>query len=67
MRELLERYRDEFTLSDIRLATFVLMHSIHALIHAVALDRPRGISIVAAKRDIVRLALGYLTLPQSKG
>jgi AcrR family transcriptional regulator len=42
----------------------MLMHALHALIHAVVLDRPTGISVKAATREMVRLADGYLTAPE---
>jgi AcrR family transcriptional regulator len=57
---LLERYRDDITVEQPRLAAFMLMHSLHALVHAVVLERPPGVSLKAATREIVRLAKAYL-------
>jgi len=61
LRGLLEAHRAEIVVADLRLATYVLMHSVHALIHAVVLERPSGVSVKAATRETVRLALAYLT------
>lgn len=61
LRELLEAYRAEIVVEDLRLATWMLMHAVHALIHAVVLERPSGVSVKAATRETVRMALAYLT------
>ena len=58
---LLQRYRDEITLKDLKLGTFVLMHAVHALIHASVLELPAGVSTQAAIREIVRMVFNYLT------
>ena len=57
----LERHRDELSVPDLKLAAFMLMHSAHALIHAVVLQRPKGVSLPAATREIVRMVHSYLT------
>jgi BMFP domain-containing protein YqiC len=61
LTSLLERHRAELTVNDLKLATFTLMHSAHALIHAVVLERPRGVSLKLATAEIVRLLRAYLT------
>jgi AcrR family transcriptional regulator len=61
LRGLLEAHRDEIVVDDLRLATYMLMHAVHALIHAVVLERPAGVSVKAATRETVRMALAYLT------
>jgi AcrR family transcriptional regulator len=61
LRGLLEAHRAEIVVEDLRLATYMLMHAVHALIHAVVLERPSGVSVKAATRETVRMALAYLT------
>jgi len=61
---LMQRYRDDIDVPNPQLAAFTLMHSLHALVHAVVLDRPNGVSLKAGTREIVRLARAYL---QAKG
>ena len=61
---LMMRYGDDIHVTNPKLAAFTLMHSLHALVHAVVLDRPNGLSLKAATREIVRLARAYL---QAKG
>jgi len=61
LRELLEAHRADIVVEDLRLATWMLMHAVHALIHAVVLERPSGVSVKAATRETVRMALAYLT------
>jgi AcrR family transcriptional regulator len=60
---LLAAHRDEIAVPDPRLATFVLVNAVHALIHAAVLERPSGVSLRAATREILRMAFGYLTTP----
>jgi AcrR family transcriptional regulator len=60
---LLARHRSVITTPDLKLAAFMLMHSAHALIHAVVLARPKGVSLKTATREIVRVLKGYLTQP----
>ena len=60
---LLARHRGEITAPDLKLAAFMLMHSAHALIHAVVLERPRGVSLKSATQEIVHMMKGYLTQP----
>jgi AcrR family transcriptional regulator len=61
VRELLAAHRDELTVVDLNLAAFTLLHALHALVHAVVLDRPAGVSVKAASREMIRLAYAYLT------
>lgn len=58
---MLASHRDEITAPDLKLAAFMLMTSAHALIHAVVLERPRGVSLKAATQDIVHMMHAYLT------
>jgi AcrR family transcriptional regulator len=60
---LLARHRAEVTVSDLKLAAFMLMNASHGLIHAVVLQRPRGIGLKAATQEIVRMMKNYLTGP----
>lgn len=60
---LLAHYRSVITTPDLKLAAFMLMHSAHALIHAVVLERPKGVSLKTATQEIVRMLKGYLTQP----
>lgn len=60
IRTLLARYEDEIHVPDLRLAVYMLMHSLHALVHAVVFERPSGISLKHATREMVRMASCYL-------
>ncbi|MEO8059403.1 MAG: TetR/AcrR family transcriptional regulator [Burkholderiales bacterium] len=60
---LLARHRGVITTPDLKLAAFMLMHSAHALIHAIVLERPKGVSLKVATQEIVRMLKGYLTQP----
>ena len=60
---MLARHRDEIAVPDLKLASYMLMHSAHGLIHAVVLQRPRGVSLKAATQEIVRMMKSYLTTP----
>ena len=57
---LLAHHREEVTVPDLRLAAFMLIHSAHALIHAVIKQRPRGVSLKTATAEIVRMTRRYL-------
>jgi len=61
VRELLAAYREELAVADLNLAAFTMMHALHALVHAVVLDRPPGIAVKPATREMIRLAHAYLT------
>jgi AcrR family transcriptional regulator len=58
--QLLAWHRDEITVTDLRLAAFMLVQSSHALIHTVVRQRPKGVTLKAATVEIVRLMRGYL-------
>jgi AcrR family transcriptional regulator len=58
---LLAAHRDALAVTDLKLAVFMLMHGAHALIHAAVLERPKGVSLTAATREIVQMMLAYLT------
>lgn len=59
---LLARYR-VITAHDLKLAAFMLMRSAHALVHAVVLERPKGVSLKAATQEIVRTSKAYMLQP----
>ncbi len=61
LRQLLADHRDELVVSDVKLATFTLMHAVHALVHAAVLDRPSGMSLKALTGEITQMAMRYLT------
>ena len=61
---LLARHRDEITAPDLKLAAFMLMHAAHGLIHAVVLQRPRGVSLKSGTQEIVRMVKAYLVGPR---
>ena len=62
---LLQRYRGEIVVKDMRLGVFILMHAVHSLIHAAVLERPGDTSLEAVVREIVRLVRAYLTAPEA--
>ena len=62
---LLARHRDEITAPDLKLAAYLLMNAAHALIHAVVLQRPKGISLKLATQEIGSMMTAYLTVPRA--
>ena len=60
---LLAQYRDEITVSDLKLASYMLMNAAHGLIHVAVLQRPKGVSLKAASQHIIRMMKAYLTCP----
>ncbi|MEP6877046.1 MAG: TetR/AcrR family transcriptional regulator [Burkholderiales bacterium] len=62
---LLARHRDEITVTDLKLAAYMLMHAAHGLIHAAVLQRPKGVSLKSATHEIVSMMKAYLTGPRS--
>lgn len=60
---LLKRYPHEVKVPDLRLATYMLMHSLHSLVHAVVYERPSGVSLKQATKEMVRFTHLYLTTP----
>lgn len=60
---LLQHHRAELQVEDLRLASYMLMHALHGLVHAVVDQRPGGVSLKRATREIVRLTRAYLTAP----
>jgi len=60
---LLARYPDEVRVPHLPLAVYMLMHGLHALVHAVVFERPAGVSLKQATREMVRFARVYLTTP----
>src|ERR1700712_1607555 len=61
---LLARHRDEITAPDLKLAAYMLLNAAHALIHAVVLQRPKGVSLKLATQEIVSMMTAYLTAPR---
>ncbi len=60
---MLSRHRSQITAPDLKLAAFMLINAAHGLIHAVVLQRPRGVSLKLATQEIVRMMKAYLTQP----
>jgi AcrR family transcriptional regulator len=60
---LLARHRAVLAVTDLRLAAFMLVHSMHGLIHTIVVTRPRGVSLKTATAEIVHMARAYLTAP----
>jgi AcrR family transcriptional regulator len=58
--ELLRRHRDRIKVPDLRLAAYMLIHSTHALIHAIVVQRPKGVSLKQASAELLRLTCAYL-------
>jgi len=64
VRSLLARHQDRLTVPDLRVATFMLMHALHGLVHASVRERPSGVSLKTLTREMVRMTLAYLTAPR---
>jgi AcrR family transcriptional regulator len=60
---LLSHHRAEIAVTDLKLASYMLMNAAHGLIHVVVSQRPKGVSLKAATQEIVRMMRAYLTLP----
>lgn len=60
---MLQQYRADLRVENIRLAAYMLMHALHGLVHAVVDQRPSGVSLKQATREIVRLTKAYLLAP----
>lgn len=60
---LLARHRDQIAVTDLKLASYMLMNAAHGLVHAVVLQRPKGVSLKAATQEIVRMMSAYLVTP----
>jgi AcrR family transcriptional regulator len=60
LRLLLEAHRDSVTVSDLELATHVLVNAIHSLTHDGVLARPASLDDDTLVRELKRLVLGYL-------
>jgi AcrR family transcriptional regulator len=63
LRALLSRYTQEVRVPNLDLAIYMLMHSVHALVHAVVYERPAGVTVAEATAEIVRFTLLYLRTP----
>jgi AcrR family transcriptional regulator len=64
---LLSHHRGVLAVTDLPLAAFMLMHGAHALIHAIVVQRPHGVSLKTATAEIVRMMRAYLTAPVVAG
>ncbi|MED5619933.1 TetR/AcrR family transcriptional regulator [Ideonella sp. BN130291] len=64
LRRLLQQHREELAVADLKLATFTVMHAVHAVVHAAVRQRPGGVSLKALTRETVALAHAYLTAPR---
>ena len=60
---LLSLHRESLAVTDLPLAAYMLMHAVHALIHTIVVQRPRGVSLKTATAEIVRMMRAYLTAP----
>ena len=60
LRLLLEAHRDSVKVSDLDLATHVLVNALHSLTHDGVLARPASLDDDTLVRELMRLALGYL-------
>ena len=64
LRALLARHQDRLRTPDLRVATFMLMHALHGLVHASVRERPTGVSLKTLSREMVHMTLSYLTVPR---
>ena len=58
---LLERHRHELTLTDLPLATYMVMNTVELLVHTAVIDPPAEFSAAQIEQSIVDLILRYLT------
>lgn len=60
LRLLLEAHRESVAVTDLDLATHVLVNALHSLTHDGVLPRPSTLDDDTLVRELMRLALGYL-------
>ncbi|WP_343587837.1 TetR/AcrR family transcriptional regulator [Herbaspirillum sp.] len=65
IRGVLEKHRSSITTPDLDVATFVLQRMLKALINAVVLTGPGGLSAGSVRPEILPAVIGYLTAPRS--
>lgn len=66
LRNYLEAHRDEISIADLDLATFILVTTVEALTHSAVLHRPdvlTGEKAVEFVDEVTQLVLGYLQTP----
>lgn len=66
IRRVLEKHRAIVTPPDLDVATFVLQRMLKALINAVVLTGPGGLSPGSVRPEILPAVIGYLTAPRGE-
>jgi AcrR family transcriptional regulator len=66
VRAYLEGHRDELRPTDLDLAAFLLVHSVEAVIHAVAILKPRYLARSVLAEEVSQLVLRYLLDPTAR-
>lgn len=61
VRALMESRRRELAVTDLDLATFVVVRTVEATIHEAVVERPEDLASGAVAREVTRLLVGYLT------
>jgi len=64
IRRVLEKHRGSLTTPDLDVATFVVQRMLKALINAVVLTGPGGLSPGSVRPEILPAVIGYLTAPR---
>lgn len=64
IRGVLEKHRGSVTPPDLDVATFVIQRMLKALINAVVLTGPGGLSPGSVRPEILPAVIGYLTAPR---
>lgn len=64
IRRVLEKHRASLTTPDLDVATFVVQRMLKALINAVVLTGPGGLSPGSVRPEILPAVIGYLTAPR---
>ncbi|MBS0319553.1 MAG: TetR family transcriptional regulator, partial [Proteobacteria bacterium] len=60
VRALLEQHRDELVPQDLDLATYMVLRTLEALVHAAVLEPPPGVSLAALEGSITDVLVRYL-------
>lgn len=63
---LLQRRRAELSVSDLRLATYMVMRMTESLVHAAVLEPPADLELAAIEQAIVNAIVGYLTYENTR-
>jgi len=61
VRALMESRRRELAITDLDLATFLVVRTVEATIHEAVVERPADLASGAVAREVTRLLVGYLT------